>query len=123
MVIQWIKCSLTHTGVIQPEAQPGEPTWSQTITPTEIDGVQYDIASIQVEPWDNSAWSSGKVQLKWANRPDGPGPWYAYSPAVELTHTAKTAEQIDIYGQFLAVICTTAESGIFVNVYLHLRKT
>ena len=123
MVLFFPKCSVANTGLVQCESGPAN--WVQAITPTNIEGVQYDKATLQAEQWDGTTWSTAKIEVRWANRNVGTGPWYAYSPAAEVTHVAANHvfTDIEIKGEYLALICTTAESGVFLDLYLHLRKT
>jgi hypothetical protein len=121
MVISWIKCSLTSTGLIQ--AESGSGPWLQVSTETVLNGTQYDVASLQVELSNGSAaWTSATLELKWANRDVGTGPWYAHTTPATIATGDHIASKIEIEGQYLGLICTAAEAGVFVDVYLHLRK-
>lgn len=123
MLFTFPKVSVETTGLVQCESGPSN--WVQAIVPTIINGVQYDEASLQAEQWDGTSWATAKIEVKWANRNVGTGPWYSYSPAAEVTHVAANHvfTDISIKGEFLALICTAAESNVFLDLYLHLRKT
>jgi hypothetical protein len=123
MVLVWTKCSLTTAGLIQGESAPGSP-WLQVLTNIEIGGETYELATLQVELSNGSAaWTSATLELKWANRDTGTGPWYPFDTPATIATGSRVASNVPVEGQFLGLICTAAESGVLVDVYLHLRKT
>jgi hypothetical protein len=123
MVLVWTKCSLTTAGLIQGESAPGSP-YETVLTNIEIGGEVYEVATLQVELSNGSAaWTSATLELKWANRDVGVGPWYQFATPATIATADHVASNVPVEGQYLAVICTAGESGVLVDIYLHLRKT